>query len=96
MATSDTFAFWTVFLIIMFTNIITPYVSDAFSQTYTSHETEDVSAPPSITDFFSLSIISFITIPFWTFGMPVLMNLFIMIPLRALAYILLLRMIRGN
>lgn len=99
MATShnDTMLFWSVFIFVFFVNIITPYVAAGFSQAYTTHDTDsaDNTAPPSFLVLTSLSALNILLIPFWTITMPFLMNLFIMIPIRALGWYLFLRLIRG-
>lgn len=95
---TDTLLFWTVFTIIFFINIITPIIALGLSEAYTSHENSlaDATSPPDISiSAWTISGINVLLVPFWTFGMPVYMNLFIMIPLRVLAWIILLRMIRG-
>ena len=97
MANSDATAFWTVFVIIFFINIITPIVSLGFGKEYIEYDTDlEVNSPPTISDYFGISALNILLVPFWTLGMPTLMNLFIMIPLRVLAWILILRLIRGN
>lgn len=95
MSKSDALAFWTVFLFVFFINIITPIVAEGLEQSVIGHDYDDVDAtsPPSLT--FTV-LVSILLVPFWTLEMPVLMNLFIMIPVRVLAWYLLLRMIRGN
>lgn len=93
---TDAIAFWTVFMIIFFINIVTPYIAAGLNQaTITTHDSNDanVDTPPSV---FAISGFAILTVPFWTLGMPSLMNIFLMIPMRALAWYLLIRMIRGN
>lgn len=95
---TDTLLFWTVFTIILFINIITPIIALGLSESYTSHDNglADANAPPEISiSAWTITGFNILLVPFWTFGMPFYMNLFFMIPLRALAWIILLRMIRG-
>lgn len=98
MPQTDTMAFWTVFLIIFFSNLIIPVVAVGFGEDYISYDSDnaDPTSPPSLSDYFGIGALSILLIPFWTLGMPTLLNLCIMIPLRVLAWILVLRMIRGN
>lgn len=96
MATSDSFALWTIFLIILFVQIITSVVAVGLGEYYEEREIPDVTTPPSISDYLTLGAVQFFALPFWTFAMPLYMNLFIMLPLRIMAWILVIRMIRGN
>ena len=92
---NDATLFWTVFLIVFFINIFAPFVSEGLSDTITTHPASDADpvSPPSL---FSISLFNVFLVPFWTLSMPFYMNLIIMIPLRVLAWYLILRMIRGN
>ena len=96
MATSDTFAFWMVFCIILSIQIIVPVISIGLNEFYIDRSMPEVTSAPTISDYFTLGALEFIAIPFWTFSLPVYINLFFMLPLRILAWILILRMIRGN
>ena len=97
MAKTDAIAFWTVFLIILFINILVPLIAVGFQEEYNEYNTEGLAdSPPTIADYFGISALNLLLVPFWTLGMPTMMNLFIMLPLRVLAWILILRLIRGN
>jgi hypothetical protein len=89
--------FWIVFCFVFFINIVTPFIASGFNEAYTSHDTAsaDNTSPPSMTSILGISALNILLVPFWTIGMPTLMNTFIMIPIRALMWYLLLRMIRG-
>lgn len=93
-ATTDTLIFWTVFCIVFFVNLIVPvvYVGLGSEQTQYSSDEADVSSPPSVG---TLTAFNLLFVPFWTFAMPLYMNLFIMVPLRVLGWIVLIRMLRG-
>lgn len=97
MAKSDAIILWTVIIIIFFINIAVPIISIGFGQDYVEYDTDlEITSPPTIGDYFGIGALSILLIPFWTLGMPLYLNLSIMIPLRILAWILILRMIRGN
>lgn len=96
MGTSDSFAFWIVLCIIVMVQVISPIVAIGLSESFTERDTPEFTSPPSLSDYFKIGVLEFVAIPFWTFSMPVYMNLFIMLPIRILGWVLLLRMIRGN
>lgn len=104
MASNDALAFWTVFLVIFFINILSPMVAAGLSDfdvdTGTPVINDDTGIvelqSPSITDFFMISALSVALVPFWTLGLPVYVNLVVMLPLRVLGWILVLRLLRGN
>lgn len=98
MATSDTFAFWIVLMVLIFINIVTPLVMVGFNYEISQNSMDSVEGlqAPSMSDYFAIGALNILAVPFWTFGFPYYINLFIMIPIRILGWILLLRMIRGN
>ena len=98
MATTDALLFWSVFMIVFLINILAPVIAAGLGDSLEVHDVDDANPtdPPSASDIFTLSVFNILLVPFWTIGMPFYMNLFIMIPLRVLAWILILRLIRGN
>ncbi len=98
MASSDALAFWAVFLIVFFINIFAPIIGAGFDQQIDERDTSEIdpSTPASGLAVLGFTIFNIFLVPFWTIGMPVLMNVIIMIPLRILGWILIFRMFRGN
>lgn len=96
--TSEAYALWTIVIILTLVNVITPIVSVGMSQSYIEHDSNSYESvtSPSLSDYFAIGGLSILTIPFWTFGFPVYINLLIMMPIRILGWILILRLIRGN
>ena len=94
---SDTMLFWIVFCFVFFVNIITPTIAAGFNEAYVSRDATSIdnTAPPSMTTILGVSALNIFLVPFWTLSMPALMNIFIMIPIRALGWYLMIRIIRG-
>lgn len=86
---SDSYTIWGLLTFFLLLNITAPYIASSSSEYSTDGLIEQ--------DFSNFAIggssfyLTILTVPFWTFGLPNLMNILLLLPLRVVFVIVLLR-----